>query len=59
MIAASIYTMTKIVFPSSFTRNDWLRFNRFLSSSHDCWNSIGYPLGNDILIILSSHILVS
>ncbi|KAJ0818128.1 hypothetical protein HanPI659440_Chr00c03g0709211 [Helianthus annuus] len=58
MIAASVYTITKIIFLSTFTRNDLLRFNRFLSSSHDCWNSIGYPLSNDIFNILSSHILV-
>ncbi|MFS8034930.1 hypothetical protein Hanom_Chr17g01587001 [Helianthus anomalus] len=58
MIAASVYTMTEIIFLGTFTRNDLLWFDRFLSSSPDCWNSIGYPLSNDILNILSSHILV-
>ncbi|MFS7991713.1 hypothetical protein Hanom_Chr12g01073861 [Helianthus anomalus] len=58
MIVATVYAMTTIIFLGTFTRNNLLWFNGFLSSIHDCWNSIGYPLSNDILNILSGHILV-
>ncbi|KAJ0899492.1 hypothetical protein HanRHA438_Chr08g0369191 [Helianthus annuus] len=58
MIAASIYAVTVVIFRSTFARNDLLWFSRFLSSSHNFWNSISYPLSNYIFDILPSHILI-
>ncbi|MFS7922012.1 hypothetical protein Hanom_Chr03g00243631 [Helianthus anomalus] len=58
MIIAPVDTIIKVIFRNTSTRNDMLWFDWTFYSSNECWNSIGYPLSNNIFNILSSHVLI-